>query len=159
MRSKGSAIELAHRRQLAVDRVLQGYSLRQVARFLGVARFTVQRWMRSYRGGGFRRLKARPVRGRVSRIDGRRRRIVLSWLKHPATHYGFATERWTAPRIARLMTERLGIGFHPRYVSRWLRRQGVTPQVPAKVPQERNEELIAHWVATEWPRIKKTPAG
>lgn len=57
------------------------------------------------------------------------------------------------------MNERLHIHLHPRYVSRWLKRHGITPQVPAKLPQEKNQELIAEWVATQWPRIKKKHAG
>jgi transposase len=155
MRSKGSPLELAHRRTLAVQRVLDGYSIRQVARFLGVARFSVQRWIRLYRGGGLRRLAPHRVPGRISRIDGHQRRIILSWLMRPATEFGFVTDRWTAPRVTQLIAERFGIRFHREYVSRWLKRQGVTPQVPARTPQERNEKVIAEWVAVDWPRIKK----
>ena len=157
MRSKGSPIELEHRRILAVRRVLDGYSQGQVARFLGVARFTMRRWMRAYRHGGWRRLRAANIPGRPRCIDGRTKRRILSWLARPATDFGFATNRWTAPRVTRLLAERMKIQLHPRYVSRWLRRQGISPQVPAKVPQERDDELIQEWIATTWPRIKKKP--
>src|SRR4051794_9922389 len=105
MRTKGSPLELAHRRVLAVQRVRDGYSLRQVARFLGVTRFTVQRWMRLYRHGGLRRLRPRSVSGRPPALPARERRIVLSWLGRSATAFGFATDRWTAPRVTRLITE------------------------------------------------------
>src|SRR5437016_6263976 len=103
MRSKGSPIELEHRRVLAVRRVLDGYSQAQVARFLGVARFSVRRWMRKYRRGGCKRLRAAKIPGRPGRIDGRARRRILSWLSHSATDFGFSTARWTAPRVTRLL--------------------------------------------------------
>lgn len=72
--------------------------------------------------------------------------------------FGFVTDRWTAPRVARVMAERFGICLHRDYVSRWLKRQGITPQVPAKVPLERDETLIKEWMAVDWPRLKKKRA-
>jgi transposase len=146
---------LEHRRILAVQRVLEGYSRRKVARFLGVSLVSVRRWMRAYRRGGFRRLKAAPVSGRPSHINGRQRRSILGWLSHSPLDFGFATDRWTAPRIARLMAERWQIHLHPRYVSRWLKRHGVTPQIPAKIAMERDEKVIQEWIAGPWVRIKK----
>jgi transposase len=157
MRTKGSPRELESRRLLAVWRVLGGYSVGSVARFFGVSRLSIRRWMRAYAHGGWQRLRAVPAPGRPSTLNGRHKRMVLAWLKHSATDFGFATERWTAPRVARLLAERLQIHLHPRYVSRWLKRHGVTPQVPAKVPIERDDQLIRQWVAVDWPRIKKKP--
>jgi transposase len=56
------------------------------------------------------------------------------------------------------MAERWDVHLHPRYLSRWLKRRGISPQVPAKVPQERDEQVIQHWVAVDWRRIKKGSA-
>jgi hypothetical protein len=42
-----------------------------------------------------------------------------------------------------------------RYLNDWLRRRGVTPQIPGKVARERDEAAIRWWVATVWPRIKR----
>ena len=47
----------------------------------------------------------------------------------------------------------------PRYLSRWLRARDITPQRPRRVPRERDEQAIAGWLARDWPRIKKRPAG
>jgi transposase len=48
MRDKGSPAELEHRRLLAVQRVLEGYSVEEVAEFLGVAPRSVRRWVAAY---------------------------------------------------------------------------------------------------------------
>lgn len=159
MRSQGSSSELEHRRILAVQRIQDGYSVRAVARFLGVARRSVQRWQRRYRQRGLRGLQAVLAPGRAGRLDGRMSRCVRAWIRHPATDYGFSTDRWTARRVQRLLQERLGVRPHVRTVRRWIRHLGITPQIPAKVPLERDEGRIAHWCAHDWPRIKKKRFG
>src|SRR5436309_813538 len=116
MRSKGSAQELARRRRLAVRRVLEGYSRYSVARFLGVSRLAVRRWVRAYEHGGWNALDIRPSPGRPARLSAGQAAVVLDWLKHPAQQFGFATERWTAPRVGRLIAERFSVRFHARYL-------------------------------------------
>lgn len=159
MRSQGTPEELARRRRLAVRRVLDGYSQQSVARFLGVHRLTVHRWLKACRQSGWSALRAKAVPGRPPKLTRRQARSVLGWLKRSPWHFGFATERWTAPRVARLIAERFRTVFHPRYVNQWLAQRGITPQVPAKVAQERDEATIQRWIAVEWPRIKKRPGG
>ena len=52
MRTKGSPDELEHRRLLAVQRVLEGYSAEEVAEFLGVDPRSVWRWLAAFRDRG-----------------------------------------------------------------------------------------------------------
>jgi transposase len=56
--------------------------------------------------------------------------------------FGFATERWTAPRVAALIESRFGIRMNHRYVNAWLAQRGITPQVPKRRPGERDEQAI-----------------
>lgn len=155
MRSTGSAAELEHRRFLAVRRLGEGYSTQEVADFLGVDVRSVQRWMDVFRQDGWSGLKARSACGRPRKLDGTQEKIVLRWLDEKPTDLGFATDLWTCRRLVQLIREEWGIRLNPQYLSRWLRTRGFTPQKPQRVPRERDPEVIADWLANDWPRIKK----
>ena len=160
MRDQGSPAELEHRRLLAVQRVLEGYSAEEVAEFLGVDPRSVRRWVAAYREAGAEGLVARPVSGPPAQADAppRRRSSDGGWPTSPTEH-GFATELWTAPRLAQLIQQEFGIRLNPRYLTAWLRDRGFTPQKPRRVPAQRDPEAIAAWLAADWPRIKKRPGG
>ena len=159
MRSKGSAVELERRRKLAVRRVLDGYSVEEVAEFLAVEPRTVWRWVALFRRENWEGLAARPGAGRRSKLTPTQEKIVLRWLQDSPRKHGFATELWTGARLAQLISEEWGICLHPRYLPRWLRARGYTPQKPQRVPRERDPEAIASWLAIDWPRIKKRLAA
>jgi transposase len=154
MRDKGSPEELEHRRLLAVQRVQEGYTSEEVAEFLGIDPRSVRRWVAAYREGGGQALLSRPVSGRPPKLTHLQERIALRWLTEAPTHHGFDTELWTAARLGQLIEEEFGIRLHPRYLSAWLRDRGFTPQKPQRVPRERDPEVIAAWLESDWPRIK-----
>jgi hypothetical protein len=81
--------------------------------------------------------------------------MVLRWLSDPPTEHGFATNLWSAPRLAWLIEDVFAVHFHPDYLTTWLRQRGYTPQKPRRVAREHDEEAIAQWLAQDWPRIKK----
>lgn len=85
--------------------------------------------------------------------------MVCRWLLDNPTQHGFATELWTAPRLAQLIEQEWGIHFHPDYLTVWLRQRGFTPQRPRRQARERNQDAIAAWLAKDWPRIKKRHVG
>src|SRR5512135_1605855 len=151
MRTPGSPIVLEYRRRLAVQRVHEGYSIAEVADFLGVAPSSVRRWVAAFR--------QQSVSGRPPKLNPTQEKIVGRWLADNPTEHGFATELWTAPRLAQLIEQEFGICFHPDYLTTWLRQRGYTPQKPRRVHRERDDEAIAAWLAKDWPRIKKRRAG
>lgn len=155
MRTIGSPTELEHRRWLAVQRLGDGYTPDEVADFLGVDPSSVRRWAATFRQHGAAGLRAHPVSGRPGKLSTTQEKIVFRWLADNPTDHGFATELWTAPRLALLLTEEFDIHFHPKYLTTWLRSRGYTPQLPRRVPRERDEEAIGHWLAHDWPRIKR----
>ena len=161
MRSQGSATELEHRRVLAIHRLRDGYTADEVAEFLDVDSSTVRRWRAAFERDGWSGLRALPVPGRPTKLTRTQEKIVLRWLDDPPTAFGFNTELWTAARLADLILQEWGIDLNPRYLPRWLRRQGFSPQKPERVPHERDDEAIAAWLRDDWPRIKKTrrPGG
>lgn len=145
-------------RLLAVLRLSEGWSQQEVAEFLGVSGRSVRRWHSGFRRHGEAGLAPRPGRGRPPKLTGTQAGRVLSWLGKSPAAFGFATERWTAPRLASVIADRLGVRLNHRYLNDWLRRRGVTPQVPQRQARERDQARIDAWVANEWPLIKKRPA-
>src|SRR3954467_993949 len=155
MRTEGSPAVLEYRRRLAAQRVEDGYSLGDVADFLGVDRRTVRRWVAAFRQHGAAALAALPVPGRPPKLTHTQEKVVCRWLADNPTEHGFATELWTAPRLAQLIEQEFGIHFHPNYLATWLRRRGFSPQKPRRTARERDNEAIDRWLEKDWPRIKK----
>jgi len=142
-----------------VRRVREGYSADEVAEFLGVNPGSVRRWVKAARVAGGRGLAARPTPGRPPKLTRTQEKVVRRWLAECPTEFGFPTELWTCPRLAWLIHREWGVRLNPRYLCRWLRARGFTPQRPRRVPRERDERAIADWLERDWPRTKKTPAG
>src|SRR5215212_8021293 len=97
MRSVGTPAELQRRRVLAVERVSEGYTVEEVANFLGVDSSSVRRWVAAFHDQGAAGLAARPVPGRPPKLTTTQEKIALRWLADNPTDHGFATEIWTAP--------------------------------------------------------------
>jgi transposase len=134
---------------------LEGYSVQEVADFLEVAPRSVRRWWETFARFGWRGLSAQAAAGRPRKLDPTQEKIVLRWLQDKPTDFGFATELWTCQRLSQLIWQEWRIRLHPRYLPTWLRERGFTPQKPERVPRERDADEIGHWLANDWPRIKK----
>jgi transposase len=157
MRSQGRAEELERRRQLAVQRVGEGYRQKEVAAFLGVHPVTVNGWMRAYRQSGEQALASKPVPGRPRKLSPKQEKTVLSWLEQSPTSFGFADELWTSRRLATLIEERFGVHFNSNYLVEWLAQRKHSAQKPSKRALEGDEPAIERWLEEEWPRLQKKP--
>jgi transposase len=114
-----------------------------VAAFLGVTQRTVSRWIAAYRDHGEEGLDARPHPGPAPRLTPAQEQEVLSWLAQKPSTFGFATDLWTAPRLAHLIEQRLGVRYHPRYLNEWLTRRGIRPQKPQHQPKDQDSAEVA----------------
>src|SRR5512135_1071829 len=137
MRPPGSPAELERRRFLAVHRICEGYTSEEVADFLGVDPSSVRRWVAAFRSWDAAGLATRPAAGRPPKLTTTQEKIVRRWLADNPTDHGFATELWTAPRLALLIEQEFGVHYHPDYLTTWLRQRGYTPQLPRRMPRER----------------------
>lgn len=155
MRSKGTAAELEARRIAAVRRVGEGWAQKDVAAFLGVHPVTVAKWVARHRTDTEDGLKAKPTPGRPRFLTNTQERKVLGWLAESPTKHGFATDLWTARRVAELIFRKFGVRFHPNYLREWLTKRNCTPQKPARRARQRDQAAIDRWVAEDWPRIQK----
>ena len=156
MRTKGSPEWHEAIRRLAVARVGDGYASSEVARFLGVHPRTVCHWVARHRAGGDAALAAVRHRGPPPKLTARQERRVLGWVRDgDPRDFGFQTEHWTARRVAAVVGRALGVRFNHRYLNDWLSRRGISPQLPQRVPRERDDDAVARWVARDWPAIKR----
>jgi putative transposase len=58
--------------------------------------------------------------------------------------------------VAKVIEEQFGIEYDPSGVWHVLRRMGWSCQKPERQARERDEDAIATWRKTDWPRIKKS---
>lgn len=155
MGSKGTARELEARRRLAVQRVLDGWSQKDVAAFLGVHPVTVGKWVARHRDQGEAGLAAKPAPGRPPFLAPEQSETVLGWLADLPTRHGFPTDLWTARRVAHLIHERFGVRFHPHYLREWLTKRRHTPQRPARRARQRDAAGAERWAGGDWPAAQK----
>jgi transposase len=149
---------MEQRRKRAARLFARGVPQAEVARQLEVSRQSVSRWHADWERDGVNALKAAGRAGRLPRLSpAQLRRIDQALRKGPRAH-GFATDLWTLERVAAVIEARTGVVYHPGHVWKLLRdKLGWTRQRPARRAVERDDDAIARWVATEWPRIKRGP--
>jgi transposase len=152
--------EQMEERRLEGGRLLKKGKLSQsaIASQLGVSRATVSVWNKQLQAGGLRHLRRRATPGRPTRLTAEQGKALLRCLKRGALSAGFATDRWTLPRIQKVSERQFGVTYHVNYLSRLLQKLGWSPQVPLPRARERDEELIEAWLRQDWPRIKKSAA-
>jgi transposase len=146
-------------RSWTVQSLLDGEDLAHVAEVTGFSQRTLWRWLGRFREAGAAGLADKVRSGRPAKLSADQQRQVLGWIGQSPTAFGFASERWTAPRVAAVIARRFGVQFNARYLSAWLGDRGITPQVPQRQAAERDQQQIDRWLDGEWPRIKKRPAN
>jgi len=133
-----------------------GHSQAEVARELGVAKQVVSRWHARWRSGGVPALRSAGPTGPTPRVSQEQLHAVRQALDQGARAHGFATDLWTLDRVAQVIEQVTGVTYHPGHVWKVLRRRlGFRLQRPARRAVERDEEAIARWVVSDWPRIRQ----
>ena len=154
--------QLYQRRMAAVTRWRKRKhkgSRAQLARELGVSRQSVSRWLKRFRHGGRRALRARKSQARPTRLTKRQWQKLGYLLDRGAKAAGFGNERWTLKRIAALIEREFGVRYHPYYLERPLKAHGFTRQLPLPRARERDELVISRWPHEQWVELKKKRAG
>jgi len=147
------------RRRRAARLFERGVPQADVARELKVSRQSVSRWYADWQAGGTRALKAAGRAGRLPRLTETQLRQVERALRKGPRAHGFGTDLWTLDRVAAVIEAETGVAYHPGHVWKLLRdKLRWSRQRPARRAVERDDEAIAGWIATDWPRIKRGPA-
>lgn len=130
-----------------------------IARRLGVTRTSVHRWYAAWKRDGAAALRGARRAGRKPRLEKADLQVLDQSLREGAAAWGFSTDLWTLPRVARVIKEITGVEYHPGHVWRILQGLNWSRQRPVRRAKERNDKEIQRWVAEDWPRVKKTLAG
>ena len=144
------------RRERAAELFAQGRSQAEVARELDVSRQSASRWHAGWQASGTTALQSRGPTGRRPKLPDSALAGIEQALLEGALAHGFTTEVWTLDRIAVLIQGLTGVQLSNPSVWRLLHdRLGWSVQRPQGQAKERDEEAVQHWVAHEWPRIKR----
>jgi len=132
-----------------------GTDVGEIARSLAITRKSVNAWKRAWRAGGVDALASKGPGGAVCRLgEGQREELERALEQGPAAHGWVEDQRWTLPRITRLIFEMFRVRYTPRGVSYLLHRIGYSPQIPQHVAAERDKAQVETWVKETWPDIK-----
>lgn len=143
-------------RRMAVRRVREGESPREVIDSYGLARTTIYKWLNMDRAGGAEALRAHKATGRPPKLSDRQRLDVRRWIagKDPR-QYGFDFGLWTRRIVGDLVQRRFQVSLGVTSVGRLLASLGITPQKPLRRAYERDPEAIERWIRIEYPRLKR----
>lgn len=131
--------------------------VREVADILGVARWTVYKWLTAVRLHGEHAI----VKKRRGPRKGSRAVLLPAQCKIIRR---FITDRcpdqlkmpfalWTREAVQRLIHDCFGIKLHIATIGKYLKRWGYTPQRPLRRSYTQNPEKITGWLKKEYPAI------
>jgi transposase len=135
----------------------EGWSGRAIAQALGVTPGAVSQWLKRAREGGAQALVHRMPPGSAPRLSADQQAQLPTLLAHGAEAYGFMGDVWTSQRVAAVITQEFGVGYHRAHVSRLLRQSGWSVQKPIQRALQRDEQAIARWTSERWPVLQAKP--
>jgi transposase len=95
-----------------------------ISRELEVSRQSVSRWYQQWQRGGTRALQGTGRTGRKPRLNGRQEQRLAAALRRGPRAHGFDSDRWTLKRVAGLIRQLTGVGYHLGHVWKILRGMG-----------------------------------
>lgn len=155
MRPTGSTAELAVRRRIAGQLLLEGKGIREVARIVHASTASVKRWKDALEEAGWEGLQPKPHPGPTSQLTISQKQQLITFLEKGPVAAGFRTNQWTCPRVAKVIQQQFGVQYHADHVRRILHELGWTFQRSEQRARERDEKAIRRWRKRDWPRIKK----
>ncbi len=144
-------------RRKAVKAVLGGMKQVEAAKVLGVTRQAIGKWLKAYRQGGLKTLKAkrqgRPRGG--SLLGWQSAQIAKSIVERCPDQLKMPFYLWTREAVGQLIERRFGVRLSVWTVGRYLGRWGFTPQKPMRRAFEKNPEAVHRWLDEKYPAIRK----
>lgn len=135
----------------------EGLTQTAAAQTFGVARPTVNRWMRKVEENGLRALKARQ-RGRPpgTQLEPLQAALtVRTILGSCPDQLRLPFALWTREAVQQFLEQRFGLQVSVWTVGRYLRRWQLTPQKPLRRAYERDPDAVRRWLEVEYPRIRR----
>ena len=147
-------------RQQAADLFTAGVSAIEVAAQLEVSTKSAYAWRRAWKAGGSEALQSKGTSGARSKLsDDQMRRLQQRLEAGPAASGYVEDQRWTLPRVVKLIATICHVQYSIKGASLLLHRMGWTPQMPSHRAVERDEAAIISWRKHKWPAVKGARAG
>jgi transposase len=140
-----------------VKAVLEGKTQVEAAQIFGVTRQAVGKWVKKYREGGIRALRARK-RGRPSKpslLPWQAAQIAKTVIHRYPEQLKLPFFLWTREAVGELIERKFGIRLSRWTVGRYLARWGFTPQKPIRKAFEQDPEQVRRWLEEKYPEIRK----
>lgn len=133
----------------------QKYSVQQISEIFGLHYHSVARWFFKHRHGGIQALHRRIAPGASQVLRQRHLLWLEKVLSCTAIDYGFPTPLWTGTFIRILLKREQRISLDRVTIWRYLTRLGFSFQKPEARYTQQDKKLVAKWINTEWPAIKR----
>jgi transposase len=135
-----------------------GYTERQVADFLGVARETVCRWWSAYADRGVpalpQRRTGRPLGSGRALSDAQAEHLQQLLRTHQPEELGIAAPLWTRRAVRDLIHKECDLALAERTVGRYLKRWGFTAKRPRRHARDQDPEEVRQWLEETYPAIE-----
>jgi transposase len=141
----------------AIKAIKSGKTQVEVGKLFGVTRHAVGKWVKAYREGGEKALKAkqkgRPKGG--SLLPWQSAQIAKAVVDRCPDQLKLPFYLWTREAVGQLIERKFEIRLSVWTVGRYLKRWGFTPQKPLRRAYEKNPEAVRHWLDVQYPSIRK----
>jgi transposase len=134
-----------------------GLSSGEIAEFLHAPRSKVSQWLSDYEHFGFEALLEGQRPGRPGQLTQPQQVRLEDIIDSGPTSWGFLSGVWSAPMVARVISEEFGIDYTARHVRRLLHEWGFSVQRPRRQLIRANPGEQNRWRRYTYPRLKKKP--
>ena len=144
-------------RQKVLRTILEGKKQMEAAQIFGVTRQAVGKWVKRYREGGARALRARK-RGRPAKsslLPWQAAQIAKAVVHRYPEQLKLPFYLWTREAVAELIERKFEIRLSRWTVGRYLAQWGFTPQKPMRKAFEQDPEQVRRWLEEKYPEIQK----
>jgi len=144
-------------RRKVLRALLEGKKQVEAAQIFGVTRQAVGKWVKKYREGGARALRARK-RGKPSRsslLPWQAAQIAKAVVHRYPEQLKLPFYLWTREAVAELIERKFQIRLSRWTVGRYLAQWGFTPQKPMRRAFEQDPDQVRRWLEEKYPEIRK----
>lgn len=139
----------------AVQAVLRGRSVADVADAFSTNRSTVFRWVQRYQQEGELGLGRQAGSGRPRKLQDLEEVELQQLVLQPASDFGYESDLWTVGRLHRVISETYCVSVSKDTIWRRLREAGLTYQKPEREYYELDEGSRQEWLRKDVPKILK----
>jgi transposase len=132
-----------------------GLSSGEIAELLDAPRSKVSQWLSDYERYGYDAVLEGHRSGRPGLLTESQRVQLEDIIDSGPTAWGFLSGVWSAPMVARVISEEFGIDYTARHVGRLLHGWGFSVQRPRRKLKRADPLEQDRWQRYTYPRLKK----